>query len=114
MATPVIRKTARRRAPKPEKSWTASDGQVITEAAAAALAASCESEDNDFADAEPVRVGRAALSPRAAPGEHSPRVSVRLREDAYRALHARAAAEHRRVSDLAREAIEAYVDRAGR
>ncbi|MFN2538303.1 MAG: ribbon-helix-helix protein, CopG family [Mycobacteriales bacterium] len=36
-------------------------------------------------------------------------MSVRLADDAYAALHARAEQEHRSVSDLAREAIELYI-----
>lgn len=71
MATPVIRKTATCRAPKAERSWTASDGQVITEAAADALGIAFESQDYGLADAEPVRVGRPALSRKPRPASTS-------------------------------------------
>lgn len=88
--------------------WVAEDDLVITEDDAAAMAAAFEGDGQDPATAEPRPVGRPPLSRRPA-GWASPRVSVRLGEDAYAALLARAEHEHRRVSDLAREAIEVYI-----
>jgi uncharacterized protein (DUF4415 family) len=91
-----------------DPTWTAKGGKVITEADAAAMAAAFELDDDGLDDAMPRRVGRPSLSRGTSAGP-SPRVSVRLAGDAFAALQARAKAEHRRVSDLAREAIEAYV-----
>ena len=88
--------------------WVGKGGLVITEDDAAAMAAAFENDEQDLATAEPRPVGRPSLSARPAGGP-SPRVSVRLGDDAYAALLARAQHEHRRVSDLAREAIEVYV-----
>lgn len=91
-----------------QAQWVAKGGRVITEDDAAAMAAAFESDAQDLAQAEPRPVGRPPLSNRSAGGP-SPRVSVRLGDDAYAALLARAEHEHRRVSDLAREAIEVYI-----
>lgn len=72
----------------------------------AALAA--EAEDGyDLTQATPVRVGRPALGRDVAP---SPRISFRAPTDLYCALQTRAAAERRSVSDLAREAVERYIN----
>jgi hypothetical protein len=71
-----------------------------------ALAAEAE-EGYDLMRATPVRVGRPALGRDVAP---SPRVSFRAPTDLYHALQMRAATEGRSVSELAREAIERYVN----
>lgn len=92
---------------KKQAQWVTKSGAVLTEDDAAAMAAAFENDETDLADAEPRTVGRPSLSPRGAGA--SPRVSVRLADDAYAALHARAEQEHRSVSDLAREAIEVYI-----
>lgn len=72
------------------------------------MAAAFESDDFDPGSMTKRRVGRPGLSGRAAAGP-SPRVSVRMEASAYEVLKARAEAEHRTVSDLAREAIEVFV-----
>jgi hypothetical protein len=75
---------------------------------AAALAVEFERYTGDLSDWKRVRVGRPGLPGHEGEGP-SPRVTVRLPAPAYRALRDRAARDHRRVSDLAREAIEAYL-----
>jgi hypothetical protein len=72
----------------------------------AALAAEAE-EGYDLKQATPVRVGRPALGRDAAP---SPRVTFRAPTDLYSALQTRAATEGRSVSELAREAVERYIN----
>lgn len=91
-----------------QAQWVAKGGRVITQDDAAAMAAAFEGDGQELATAEPRPVGRPPLSRRPAGGA-SPRVSVRLADETYAALLARAEQEHRRVSDLAREAIEVYI-----
>lgn len=81
-------------------------GTPITPEMIAALAAEAE-EGYDLTQAAPVRVGRPALGHDVVP---SPRVTFRAPTDLYRALQARAATEGRSVSELAREAVERYVN----
>lgn len=100
--------TVTKKVMKKQAQWVTKSGAVVTEDDAAAMAAAFESDETDLADAEARPVGRPSLSPRSAGGA-SPRVSVRLGDEAYAALNARAEHEHRSVSDLAREAIESYI-----
>lgn len=88
--------------------WTTQSGVVITDEDAAAMAAAFESDDFDPGPMKKRPVGRPGLAGRSAAGP-SPRVSVRVEATAYKILKARAEAEHRTVSDLAREAIEVFV-----
>lgn len=88
--------------------WISKSGEPITEADALAMAEAFEKDDSDPATWERRYVGRPSLSPLPA-GVHSPRVSVRLPKESFQLLQARAAREDRRVSDVAREAIEAYI-----
>lgn len=101
-------KATRKRAPEPGPWTTSSSGVVITDEDAAAMAASFEADDFDPGSMTKRHVGRPGLAGRSAVGP-SPRVSVRVEPTAYKILRERAAAEHRTVSDLAREAIEAFV-----
>ncbi|MDN5915113.1 MAG: ribbon-helix-helix protein, CopG family [Pseudonocardia sp.] len=57
-----------------------------------------------------VRPGRPALGE---VGQHSPRVSFRVPEQVRRQAEQRAAAEGRSVSEIAREALERYLQGAG-
>lgn len=57
-----------------------------------------------------VRPGRPSLGD---PGRHSPRVSFRVPEQTRRRAEDRAAQEGRSVSELAREALERYLQDAG-
>jgi hypothetical protein len=91
-----------------DSAWVTRSGRVMTDDDAAALAASLEADDFDPGPMRKRPVGRPGLSRRASGGA-SPRVSVRVEAQAYEALKARADAEHRTVSDLAREAIQAFV-----
>jgi Ribbon-helix-helix protein, copG family len=70
-------------------------GNRITEAAADAMAKDASA-----------RAGRPSLT---APGERSPQVTVRLPIDLRRRIEARARAEHRSLSALARDAFEHYL-----
>jgi hypothetical protein len=111
MAAAVSSKRAARRAPeRPAEPgpWRTTSGVVMTDDDAAAMAAAFEADDFEPGPMTKRPVGRPGLSGRSAGGP-SPRVSVRVEPTAYRLLRERAAAEHRTVSDLAREAIEAFV-----
>jgi hypothetical protein len=81
-------------------------GTPITPEMIEALAAEAEA-GYDLTRATEVRVGRPALGDDATP---SPRISFRAPAYLYRALHERASAEGRSVSDLAREAVERYIN----
>lgn len=60
----------------------------------------------DLSLARRVRVGRPSLAGGAGA---SPRLQVRVDQELAEALHARAAAEDRSVSDLARDALRRYM-----
>lgn len=102
-------KTKALKPPAPDRGpWRTKSGVVLSDDDAAAMAAAFESDDFDPGPMTKRPVGRPGLSRRAAAGP-SPRVSVRMEATAYEVLKARAEAEHRTVSDLAREAIEVFV-----
>lgn len=92
---------------KQQASWTTRSGQVLTDAEATRLADSF-ADGAGLESAEPRRVGRPALSSSVV-GRQSPRVSVRLREEAFALLKGRAEHEQRTVSEVARDAIEVYL-----
>lgn len=102
------RSATQRRTASGAKTWTTAGGRTLTEADAARLADEFEAYGGDLSEATLVRVGRPSLSGPAGKGP-SPRLSVRLPQDTYRGLQRRADAQNRRVTDLAREAIEAYL-----
>lgn len=54
------------------------------------------------------RVGRGRPS-LTAPGQHSPQLRVSIPQQVHAELRQRADAEHRTVSDVAREALERYL-----
>jgi len=54
--------------------------------------------------------GRPSIDPAAAPGKHSRTRQVRLAADVSSQLDQLAAAQHRRPSDLLRDAVAAYLD----
>ena len=72
----------------------------------AALAAEAE-YGYDLSQATSIHVGRPALGRDVAP---SPRISFRAPTALYCAVQTRAAAERRSVSELAREAVERYIN----
>jgi predicted DNA binding CopG/RHH family protein len=82
-------------------------GEVITPEMMEALVAEAE-EGYDLSVATPVRVGRPAL---AGGASASPRITIRTAPQLYKAIQDRAAADGRSVSDVARDALEAYVSR---
>lgn len=95
--------------PAPDRGpWRTQTGVVLTDDDAAVMAAAFESDDFDPGPMTKRPVGRPGSSRRAATGP-SPRVSVRVEATAHKMLKERAEAEHRTVSDLAREAIEVFV-----
>jgi predicted HicB family RNase H-like nuclease len=81
------------------------EGTAITADVADALAAEAE-RGYDLSKARR-RVGRPSLGAQGV----SPRMSFRTTPDLYEAIHIRARAEERSVSDLAREAVESYLTR---
>jgi hypothetical protein len=102
-------KTKASRTPVPDRGpWRTKSGVVLTDDDAAAMSAAFESDDFDPGPMTKRPVGRPGLS-RGATAGPSPRVSVRVKATAYKVLKERAEAEHRTVSDLAREAIEVFV-----
>jgi len=80
-------------------------GDEITPEVADALAIEAE-RGYDLSNATRCRVGRPSLSGAGA----SPRMSFRTSPDLYRAAQERAKKEARSVSDLAREAVERYIN----
>lgn len=78
-------------------------GEPITDEDIAALAAEAEA-GYDLTQARWERVGRPSLDEGI-----SPRLSFRASRKLYEAVRARAAREGRTISDLAREAVERYV-----
>jgi hypothetical protein len=87
------------------KSPETRSGDEITPEVADALALEAE-RGYDLSNATRRRVGRPSLSGVGA----SPRMSFRASPALYRAARERAKKEARSVSDLAREAVERYVD----
>jgi hypothetical protein len=87
----------------------------IDEAEAARIADILEGDDYEIGEPLPPeewparRPGRPSLT---APGEHSPRVSVRLPLDVHRRGLERAEREGKSLSTVMREAIEAYLAEA--
>lgn len=89
-----------------EETFTTKSGRVLDQAALDALAAEAEAGyDLD------------RLTPRPWPGRHtlghgrgtSPRINVRLAPDVYDAVVRRAKRDGRKVSAVAREAVEKFV-----
>jgi hypothetical protein len=90
---------------KDEEVWVTPSGTVITEEVAEELAEEVE-RDFDIAKLERRFVGRPSLGE----GGISPRVSFRAAPDLYDAAWKRADKEGRSLSDLAREALQRYLD----
>lgn len=88
-----------------ETTLKSSSGATIDSAAADALAAEAE-HGYDLSTARPRRVGRPSLGPAGT----SPRVSFRATPELYQAAKRRATKEGRTISDLAREAVDRYVN----
>ncbi len=99
------RKTRRR---AKEHTWVSASGRVVTEADADRMASEAEASDVDLSTTRrrPVS-GRPGLSDGQS-GE-SPRLTVRVDGETYLALKLKAERDHRNVSELARDAITAYL-----
>lgn len=80
-------------------------GTVITPEIADSIAAEAE-RGYDLSKARGRRVGRPSLAGKGT----SPRMSFRTTPDAYKAIQELAKEEDRSVSDLAREAVESYMN----
>lgn len=86
---------------KAKRSGTLITGKLIADLAR-------EAEDGyDLAQAQPRKVGRPSLG-----AGTSPRLQFRVPPDLYAAAEQRARAEGRAVSDIARDALRAYVQEA--
>lgn len=81
-------------------------GDVLTDEIIEALAEEAE-RGYDLTKAKRVTFGRPSLGPAGT----SPRVQVRVDPQLAGALKARAKAEHRSVSEIARTALREYVER---
>jgi len=88
-----------------EAALKTSSGARIDGTVAEALAAEAE-RGYDLSTARPRRVGRPSLGPAGT----SPRVSFRATPELYQAAKHRATKEGRTISDLAREAVDRYVN----
>ncbi|HST55494.1 MAG TPA: ribbon-helix-helix protein, CopG family [Solirubrobacteraceae bacterium] len=82
-------------------------GDVLTDEIIDALADEAE-RGYDLTKAKRVTFGRPSLGAAGV----SPRVQVRVDPDLAKALKARAKAEHRSVSEVARTALQEYIARA--
>jgi hypothetical protein len=90
---------------KDEQEWTTHSGTVITEEVAEKLAEEAE-RGYDISRLERRFAGRPSLGE----GGVSPRVSFRAAPDLYEAAWKRADKEGRSLSDLAREALQRYLE----
>ncbi len=80
-------------------------GAILTDEMIDALAAEAE-QGYDLSCSEIVHVGRPALDGGTS---ESPRITIRTAPQLYKAVQDRAAADGRSVSEVARDALEAYV-----
>jgi len=89
-----------------EQVWVTQSGTVITEEIAEQMAEDFERNPPDPSRLRRRYVGRPSLGAAGI----SPRVSFRAPPDLYKAAWKRADKEGRALSDLAREALERYLD----
>ncbi|MDQ3726295.1 MAG: hypothetical protein M3335_10475 [Actinomycetota bacterium] len=101
-----VRKNAKKETPIEGGRWVTRDGTVITEELAEEWAEEIERNPPDPSDLVPRYVGRPSLGGAG----HSPRVSFRVSPELSKAAWKRADEEGRALSDLAREALERYLD----
>jgi hypothetical protein len=101
-----VRKNAKEEEPIEGGRWVTRSGTVITEKLAEEWAEEIEREPPDPATFERRYVGRPSLGGAG----RSPRVSFRAPPDLYKAAWKRADEEGRALSDLAREALQRYLD----
>ncbi len=85
------------------RTWRTAAGDVLTSADVAALAREAEA-GYDLSKARVEYIGRRSLDAGV-----SPRVTFRAGARLYAQIRARAARERRSVSELAREAVEQYI-----
>jgi hypothetical protein len=94
-----------------KETFKTKTGRVLDQAAVDALAAEAEKGyDLDKLTPRPW-VGRPTLGSGHGP---SPRINVRLAPEVYEAVLSRARRDGRKVSDVAREAVEKFVGEGGR
>jgi hypothetical protein len=89
-----------------ELAWVTPSGTVITEEIAEQMAEEFERNPPDPSELKPRLVGRPSLGGAG----RSPRVSFRVSPELSKAAWKRADEEGRALSDLAREALERYLD----
>jgi hypothetical protein len=89
-----------------ELRWVTDSGKVITEEVAEEMAEDFEKNPPDLSTWKRRYVGRPSLGPKGL----SPRVSLRVPPDLYKAAWARADKEGKSLSELAREAFNRYMD----
>jgi hypothetical protein len=89
-----------------ERIWVTRSGTVVTEKLAEEWAEEIEKNPPDPSTLERRYVGRPSLGGAG----RSPRVSFRVSPELYKAAWQRADEEGRALSDLAREALERYLE----
>jgi hypothetical protein len=101
-----VRKDSKKEEPTEGGPWVTRSGTVITEEIAEEWAEEAERDGADIPNLKRRYVGRPSLGGAG----RSPRVSFRVSPELSKAAWKRADEEGRALSDLAREALERYLD----